>query len=111
MCHRLVCASLLHSPRWYTFRLLSSLPLPQVLYHLVGVIVHKGEASHGHYYSLLKHTPRNTWYRVDDDNVSVFDPEDIPAECFGGVHVRPSPADPYRFVPVIDRCYIIDQYQ
>ncbi len=29
-----------------------------LLYHLVGVIVHKGEASHGHYYSVLKHVSR-----------------------------------------------------
>ncbi len=26
-----------------------------LLYHLVGVIIHKGEASHGHYYTVLKH--------------------------------------------------------
>lgn len=45
--------------------------LPQLLYHLVGVIVHKGEASHGHYYSLMKHQPRGTWYKVRS-RVSTF---------------------------------------
>lgn len=35
-----------------------------LLYQLVGVIVHKGEASHGHYYSLMKHHANGTWYKV-----------------------------------------------
>ena len=57
----------------------------QLLYHLVGVIVHKGEASHGHYYSLMKYQANGTWYKVDDDTVAEFDPANIPAECFGGI--------------------------
>ena len=57
----------------------------QLLYHLVGVIVHKGEASHGHYYSLMKYQVNGTWYKVDDDTVAEFDPANIPAECFGGI--------------------------
>ena len=43
-----------------------------LLYHLRGVIVHKGEASHGHYYAFM-HKPGMGWFRVDDEKVVSFD--------------------------------------
>ena len=68
-----------------------------LVYHLVGVVVHRGAASHGHYYSLIRHLPPTSgvasaggalpstaasggtppafaapvgqWYKLDDDKV------------------------------------------
>lgn len=51
-----------------------------LVYHLVGVIVHKGEATHGHYYGLMKHSGSNKWYKVDDDNVTEYDVDQLPGE-------------------------------
>ena len=38
-------------------------------YHLRGIIVHKGEASHGHYYSFMN-KPGVGWFRIDDERVT-----------------------------------------
>ncbi|KAJ6239751.1 ubiquitin carboxyl-terminal hydrolase [Anaeramoeba flamelloides] len=78
-------------------------------YTLNGIIVHWGTSESGHYYSLIKddiggvdnendqdHEVENDigfsekkilrerWYRFDDTNVSEFNPEKIPEECYGG---------------------------
>jgi len=45
-----------------------------LLYHLRGVIVHKGEASHGHYYCFM-HKHGKGWFRIDDETVTPFDLE------------------------------------
>ena len=45
-----------------------------LLYHLRGIIVHKGEASHGHYYCFM-HKPGTGWFRIDDEKVQPFDLE------------------------------------
>jgi len=42
---------------------------PPLGYELSGVIVHKGEASHGHYYSFIKHRS-GQWFQLDDEKVS-----------------------------------------
>lgn len=36
--------------------------------------MHKGEASHGHYYCFM-HKPGTGWFRIDDDKVQPFDLE------------------------------------
>ena len=45
-----------------------------MIYNLRGVIVHKGEASHGHYYCFM-HKRDKGWFRVDDETISPFDLE------------------------------------
>jgi ubiquitin carboxyl-terminal hydrolase 9/24 len=69
---------------------LSSLPDDDYEYKLAGVLVHAGVAQGGHYYSFIRdRTPAGAsdgdkWYRFDDEDVTVFDPSSIEAECFGG---------------------------
>merc|ERR1712071_275967 len=57
-------------------------------YNLAGVLVHAGVAQGGHYYSFIKDRSSKgesgTWYRFDDEDVTVFDPASIELECFGG---------------------------
>ncbi len=55
------------------------------LYTLTGVVVHMGTANSGHYYSIIKERGLNgRWFEFNDVFVTEFDPQDIPAECFGG---------------------------
>ncbi|CAG8436597.1 9374_t:CDS:10 [Diversispora eburnea] len=64
----------------------------QFEYELVGVLVHTGTADSGHYYSFIRerkpflndgHNERR-WYQFNDSTVEIFDPKDIPKQCFGG---------------------------
>lgn len=63
-------------------------------YELVGVVVHSGQASAGHYYSFIKErkrsdgTNRNRWLKFNDTTVEEFDMNDttLEAECFGGTY-------------------------
>lgn len=62
-------------------------------YKLIGVVVHSGQASGGHYYSYILHRPDNQipkWYRFDDGDVSeckMDDDEEIKNQCFGGEYM------------------------
>ncbi|CAJ0883074.1 7111_t:CDS:10, partial [Entrophospora sp. SA101] len=69
----------------------------QFEYELVGVLVHTGTADSGHYYSFIKErksAPSSSsshesdeerrWYQFNDSTVEIFDPKDIPKQCFGG---------------------------
>lgn len=43
---------------------------PPVLYQLYGVLVHYGHSvNSGHYFCFVR-APNQTWYQMDDDNVS-----------------------------------------
>jgi ubiquitin C-terminal hydrolase len=61
-------------------------------YELQGVLVHAGVAQGGHYYSYAcqKNEEKGgdeedeKWFRFDDEDVSAFNPEYIPLQCFGG---------------------------
>ena len=66
-------------------------------YELKGINVHTGSADGGHYFSFIDvfrdgegnimATPqegKNNWLTFNDSNVSEFDPDKIPSECFGG---------------------------
>jgi ubiquitin carboxyl-terminal hydrolase 34 len=56
-------------------------------YDLIGVTVHTGTADGGHYYSFIRdRLPPNKdkWYLFNDAEVKQFDPNQLPAECFGG---------------------------
>ena len=81
----------------------SSSTLP-MLYELSGVIVHRGSASKGHYYSLVRNSHQtgvldghndggdvasidsDEWFKIDDAHVTVFDHvSDMDAVAFGGI--------------------------
>lgn len=56
-------------------------------YELVGVIVHSGSATAGHYISysreLLPDGSRGNWFEFNDEEVNEFDIADLPGKCFG----------------------------
>ncbi|XP_077003331.1 ubiquitin carboxyl-terminal hydrolase 9X-like isoform X2 [Tamandua tetradactyla] len=64
-------------------------------YRLVGVLVHSGQASGGHYYSYIiqrngKNGERNCWYKFDDGDVTeckMDDDEEMKNQCFGGEYM------------------------
>ena len=75
----------------YTFDHLSNpdAPLEKDVFELVGVLVHKGQAEHGHYISYIRTRPTGAdevakWLLFDDSDVTEFDPLEIPEACFGG---------------------------
>ena len=55
-------------------------------YELVGIVVHSGTATSGHYYSYIKEqeADTDTWIEFNDAFVREFDKTQIPNECFGG---------------------------
>ncbi|XP_067939467.1 ubiquitin carboxyl-terminal hydrolase 24-like [Watersipora subatra] len=63
-------------------------------YELVGIVVHTGQASAGHYYSFIKdrrgshmsNESHGKWFKFNDTTVEEFDltPDTIATECFGG---------------------------
>jgi ubiquitin carboxyl-terminal hydrolase 34 len=75
----------------YTFDHLSNpeAPVQPDDFELVGVLIHKGQAEHGHYISYIRGRDRvdsneASWYQFDDSDVTVFDSKEIPETCFGG---------------------------
>uniref|UniRef100_A0A2K5QGA4 ubiquitinyl hydrolase 1 n=1 Tax=Cebus imitator TaxID=2715852 RepID=A0A2K5QGA4_CEBIM len=64
-------------------------------YRLVGVLVHSGQASGGHYYSYIiqrngKDDERDHWYKFDDGDVTeckMDDDEEMKNQCFGGEYM------------------------
>uniref|UniRef100_A0A7M5XH66 ubiquitinyl hydrolase 1 n=1 Tax=Clytia hemisphaerica TaxID=252671 RepID=A0A7M5XH66_9CNID len=68
----------------------------QRYYELVGVVVHSGQASAGHYYSYIKNRQStvgdyNKWYKFNDTHVEKFDMTDeaLHQELFGGEYKVP----------------------
>lgn len=65
-----------------------------VKYELVGVVVHTGQASAGHYYSYIKdrrgsamsNESHSKWFKFNDTTVEEFEMTDetMSTECFGG---------------------------
>jgi ubiquitin carboxyl-terminal hydrolase 34 len=57
-------------------------------FDLVGVVVHKGQADHGHYVSYIRVRPTTSegpiWLQFDDADVTIFSPAEIPEACYGG---------------------------
>ncbi|KAF2431771.1 hypothetical protein EJ08DRAFT_696252 [Tothia fuscella] len=77
----------------YTFGHLEdpSKPVVPDMFDLVGVVVHKGQADHGHYVSYIRVRPSSAtekplWLQFDDADVTQFDPKDIAEHCYGGLH-------------------------
>jgi ubiquitin C-terminal hydrolase len=72
----------------------------EFIYKLVGVIIHRGTAEHGHYYSLINtkrgsdeldetkpewmQTERDPWKEFNDETVKFFSFSDLKQESFGG---------------------------
>ncbi|XP_038658040.1 probable ubiquitin carboxyl-terminal hydrolase FAF-X isoform X2 [Scyliorhinus canicula] len=64
-------------------------------YRLVGVLVHSGQASGGHYYSYVIQRnggdgEKNKWYKFDDGDVTeckMDDDEEMKNQCFGGEYM------------------------
>ncbi|KAH0562489.1 hypothetical protein GP486_002826 [Trichoglossum hirsutum] len=67
-----------------------TVPTPEDIFELVGVLVHSGTAESGHYYSFIRERPASqffptpTWVEFNDSDVTPFDPNTIAAQCFGG---------------------------
>ena len=65
----------LHPKEYYEFK-------------LVGVVVHNGTATFGHYYSFIKDREQTNeserWFRFDDARVTPFHPDYLENETFGG---------------------------
>ncbi|KIW02063.1 uncharacterized protein PV09_06560 [Verruconis gallopava] len=75
----------------YTFEQLANpdKSMAEDLFELVGIIVHKGQAEHGHYVSYIRARPTPegqapTWLLFDDADVTLFDVNDLPEACYGG---------------------------
>lgn len=62
--------------------------IPEDMFDLVGVVVHKGQADHGHYISYIRVRPTPpegpAWLQFDDADVTRFSPADIGENCYGG---------------------------
>ncbi|XP_031516941.1 probable ubiquitin carboxyl-terminal hydrolase FAF-Y isoform X7 [Papio anubis] len=64
-------------------------------YRLIGVLVHSGQASGGHYYSYIiqrngKDDEKDHWYKFDDGDVTeckMDDDEEMKNQCFGGEYM------------------------
>ncbi|XP_067668544.1 ubiquitin carboxyl-terminal hydrolase 9X-like [Haliotis asinina] len=63
-------------------------------YKLIGVVVHSGQASGGHYYSYILHRgaadPHPKWYKFDDGDVTeckMDDDDEMKNQCFGGEYL------------------------
>ena len=75
-------------------RLNASFKEVSYIYDLVGIVVHSGQASAGHYYSFIKERRGNSvlnpnkdkWFKFNDTSVEEFEmnEENLKAECFGG---------------------------
>ena len=74
-------------------------PIGEDNFTLVGVLVHSGNADSGHYYSYIRERPADyggtgSWVEFNDADVSRFDPNNIPDQCFGGM------SDPVGYAPM-----------
>ncbi|OQV21658.1 putative ubiquitin carboxyl-terminal hydrolase FAF-X [Hypsibius exemplaris] len=64
-----------------------TVPPPSSHYRLVGIVVHSGQATGGHYYSfILDRDGEQKWYRFDDGEVSeckLDEDDELKTQCFG----------------------------
>ena len=52
-------------------------------------MMHSGGAVGGHYYSYIHYKDKKNaekWIEFNDTNIQLFDPKNIPKECFGGAN-------------------------
>ncbi len=61
-------------------------------YELVGIVIHDGMATVGHYYSYVREQyddgSLGQWLEFNDDTVKKFDERTIPEKCYGGSHLQ-----------------------
>jgi len=55
----------------------------QTTYLLKGVVVHKGSADSGHYYSFIQDRTSLKWFKFDDKTISDFNVKSLDKETFG----------------------------
>ncbi len=74
------------SSRRMSFGRLDQRKVGECFYELVGIVVHSGQASAGHYYSYIKDRGSGRWFKFNDTTVEAFDMTDasLASECFGG---------------------------
>lgn len=81
----------------------------EFIYKLVGVIIHRGTAEHGHYYSLINtkrgseeldetkpewlQTEKDPWKEFNDETVKYFSFNELKVEAFGGNSANTDMAD------------------
>ena len=53
------------------------------MYILSGILIHRGPAGGGHYYSIIKDRETGQWYKFNDESVMKFNIDDISKESFG----------------------------
>ena len=54
-----------------------------LIYNLLGLIIHRGDASFGHYYSNNKDNKENSWYKYDGKYINKIDIDEFPKLAFG----------------------------
>jgi len=55
------------------------------VYELCGVLIHSGGVNGGHYYSYLRTTTSDKWYKFDDESVTLSNEQSVFENNFGGV--------------------------
>ena len=58
-----------------------------LLYDLYAVLLHAGQLEKGHYFALIKDVEDGSWYRFDDEKVTLLTPEQLDRElrkAYGG---------------------------
>jgi Ubiquitin carboxyl-terminal hydrolase/Domain of unknown function (DUF3517) len=71
----------------------------EIMYDLVGVLVHTGTAESGHYYSYIRDPrsrdsvpdPRTEWFEFNDSEVKPWRVEDLDHWCYGGPELNFDP--------------------
>ncbi|QDS74706.1 hypothetical protein FKW77_000568 [Venturia effusa] len=81
-------------------------------FDLVGVIVHKGAADHGHYVSYIRARPTlpnrpPLWVQFDDAEVTTWQPRDIAEACFGGMPTSKDSQGQYSYGPKQWNAYML----
>ncbi|TID14636.1 Ubiquitin carboxyl-terminal hydrolase-like domain [Venturia nashicola] len=89
-----------------------NLPVEQDMFDLVGVIVHKGAAEHGHYVSYIRARPiladqPPLWLQFDDADVTVWEPRDVAEACFGGMPTNKDSQGQYSYGPKQWNAYML----
>lgn len=70
----------------------------ELMYDLVGVLIHSGSAAFGHYYAFLKNWTDNKWYKFNDEHVSEVTEEEVLSQQWSGWQGRSSSSSPYMLV-------------
>ena len=53
------------------------------VYHLMGIICHQGQATAGHYYSIIRDQKHDRWLKFNNEIVTEYDIGALPVDCFG----------------------------